>query len=282
MIDGIFKSIELAVRAVAQRCLDLAREAARIVIPGSGRRFILRMVAIARGPDRRVRIISEIQYLSKRVGPRALGIRVRSRTSRIGRAILGHSLDWLTGAVLRLAVRWAPKLSARRLARGECRTLWGVTPILTLPLKARADRLLGFESKSIVYVTYVITSQFDINLRKYYIVAAGLGILPSFQRLVLAWHLLRCDVFSFFADRGLFFAKLENESTSMPMVPTFEHVRRRLRWAVGISVPIVWIRRITAHAMTMRVNGTFPSWQQAQPRWFRSVICLPTCLRPFI
>lgn len=210
MNNGIFKSIELAVHDVARRCVELARKIARVVIPGFGRRFILRMVSIAREPDRRAGILNEVRYIGGRVrylfsraGLRALGIRVRNLTSRVGRAVLGPFLDWLSRIALRYAVRWAPRLSAKRLARGECRTLWGVTPILTLPLKARADRLLGFESKSIVYVTYVITSQFDINLRKYYVVAAGLGLLPSFQRVVLAWHLLRCDVFNFFADRGL-------------------------------------------------------------------------------
>ncbi len=52
-------------------------------------------------------------------------------------------------------------------------------------------------------MTYVITSQFDINLWKFYIIASGLGLLPAFQRFVLAWALLRYDVFHCFADRGL-------------------------------------------------------------------------------
>jgi hypothetical protein len=87
--------------------------------------------------------------------------------------------------------------------RGELRSLWGVTPILTLPLKARADRELGFRSNSLVYVTYVTTSGFDINLQRSYLFASSLGLAPAFQRLVLAWALVRYDVFHFFADRGL-------------------------------------------------------------------------------
>jgi glycosyltransferase involved in cell wall biosynthesis len=109
----------------------------------------------------------------------------------------------LSNFALFYAIRLGPKLSASRLARGRPRSLWGVTPILTLALKARADRQLGFRSRSLVYVTYVTTSQFDINLRKSYVVAYGLGLLPAFQRFVLAWALMRYDVFHCFADWGL-------------------------------------------------------------------------------
>ncbi|WP_271613721.1 glycosyltransferase [Bradyrhizobium sp. CCBAU 51627] len=81
--------------------------------------------------------------------------------------------------------------------------MWGTTPILTLPLKARADRVLGFCSSSLVYGTYVITSAFDINLERPFTRALRWGQSASYQRLVLAWALLRFDVFHFFADRGL-------------------------------------------------------------------------------
>jgi hypothetical protein len=111
--------------------------------------------------------------------------------------------DRLSNLALVCALRLGPQLSVARLARGKPRSLWGVTPILTLPLKAKADRKLGFDSASLVYVTYVITSQFDINLSKPYVVASRLGLLPAFQRTVLAWALLRYDVFHCFADWGL-------------------------------------------------------------------------------
>ena len=35
--------------------------------------------------------------------------------------------------------------------------MWGVTPILTLPLLARCDRLLGLRSESLVFTTYYTT-----------------------------------------------------------------------------------------------------------------------------
>lgn len=192
-----------------RRCHGLASRVTVAVVPASIRWFASRVVSVAQNPDP-VRVANGLRYIGRRarrrlsrVGVRAVAIRVRNSVSRVGRVVLGTFFDGPSKAILRLAVWWAPKLSAKRLARGQCRTLWGVTPILTLPLKARADSLLGFESKSIVYVTYIVTSQFDINLRKYYLIAAGLGILPTFQRLVLAWHILRCDVFNYFADRGL-------------------------------------------------------------------------------
>ncbi|MFM9975742.1 MAG: glycosyltransferase [Beijerinckiaceae bacterium] len=95
--------------------------------------------------------------------------------------------------------------SRARLEKGRPRSLWGVTPILTLPLKARADRLLGFRSHSLVFVTYHITKNFDFNLRilvngvaKYWPLAS-----PALDRLILAWALARYDVFHYFYDRGL-------------------------------------------------------------------------------
>ena len=48
----------------------------------------------------------------------------------------------------------------RRLKRGRVRSLWGCTPILTLPMKSRADRLLGFVSHSLVFTTYGIFRNF--------------------------------------------------------------------------------------------------------------------------
>lgn len=121
--------------------------------------------------------------------------------------LLGSGSDWLSRKLLLAAIRHGKTFSDARTSRGELRTLWGVTPILTLPLKARADRALGFHSTSLVYTTYVITSAFDINLRKPYVLASGLGLLPAFQRLVLAWALMRYDVFHTFADRGLLDSK---------------------------------------------------------------------------
>ncbi|MCC8980670.1 glycosyltransferase [Bradyrhizobium acaciae] len=122
---------------------------------------------------------------------------------RMLRSFAARSATALSRGILRLAVYAAPGFGAVRLWRGQPRTLWGVTPILTLDLKARADRVLGFRSASLVYATYVITSRFDLNLQRPYLLALRHGLGPAFQRVVLAWALIRYDVFHFFADRGL-------------------------------------------------------------------------------
>jgi len=85
------------------------------------------------------------------------------------------------------------------------RSLWGATPILTLPLKSKASTLLGFESCSLVFETYYITQGFDLNLRRVANGAARLGPWAAavVDRLILSWALLRFDVFHYFFDRGL-------------------------------------------------------------------------------
>jgi glycosyltransferase involved in cell wall biosynthesis len=115
------------------------------------------------------------------------------------------TVDRLSLIAVDLAARLGATLTARRIARGEPASLWGITPILTLPLKARCDRLLGFRSNSLVYTTYVITSAFDINLSLLARVVHRLAprYVLVLHRLVLAWALVRYDIFHFFADRGI-------------------------------------------------------------------------------
>jgi glycosyltransferase involved in cell wall biosynthesis len=118
---------------------------------------------------------------------------------------LAPSVTSLAGLILDRAVRNGPEKSRRRLEAGKGRTLWGVTPILTLPLKARADRLLGFESHSLVFVTYYITRNFDFNLRRLVNGVAKYAprLSPALEKLILAWAISRYDVFHYFYDRGL-------------------------------------------------------------------------------
>lgn len=107
--------------------------------------------------------------------------------------------------MLWLIVPLARWLGQKRIAQGRPRALWGVTPILTLPLKARATRLLGIHSTSVVFETYFITQDFDLNLRRLANGAARLGSFAgaTMDRLILIWALLRFDVFHYFFDRGL-------------------------------------------------------------------------------
>lgn len=113
--------------------------------------------------------------------------------------------DRLSHALLRWAIRRGRANTARRYARGIPASVWGVTPILTLPLKAECDRRLGFRAETIVWQTYRITQDFTLNLRR----VAGLTgrisprLLPAMSRAILALALLRYDVFHYFHDRGL-------------------------------------------------------------------------------
>lgn len=114
----------------------------------------------------------------------------------------------LSGAALRMSIFVGRQLTRRRLAIGRPRSLWGVTPILTLPLKARCDRALGISSESFVLKNYHVTNAFDWNLKR----LAEKGPVARFPlarfkvsllRLFLSWALLRYDIFHYFADRGV-------------------------------------------------------------------------------
>jgi glycosyltransferase involved in cell wall biosynthesis len=106
-------------------------------------------------------------------------------------------------AILRIFVR-------RRRSKGEpvVRSLWAGTPILTLPVKARAERLLGVQADTLVYDTFFITHDFTFNLAPVMRAIRWSGPLRgSIRRLikygVFAWACIRYDRFHFFFDRGL-------------------------------------------------------------------------------
>lgn len=111
---------------------------------------------------------------------------------------------WLADRILDGAVVLGRALSARRIAKGKIRTLWGVTPIVTLPAKAACDKALGFSSETVVNTTYYITKAFSLNLRLVYAIGNRLRIPGVMERLILAVALLRYDIFHYYNDRGLF------------------------------------------------------------------------------
>ena len=108
--------------------------------------------------------------------------------------------------VFNAVARRARAATERRIARGIIRTIWASTPIITLPVLARCDRLLGFRSSSLVFNTYYITRSFDINLILFegaLRLTRSRFCLSIFRHLVFAWALLRFDVFHYFYDRGI-------------------------------------------------------------------------------
>src|SRR5690349_14348703 len=104
----------------------------------------------------------------------------------------------ITKCMVAFIVRRARAATERRVAMGIVRTLWASTPILTLPILARCDRLLGFRSSSLVFNTYYVTRAFDINL---ILLEGALRLtrsrkcLSAFRHVVFAWALLRFDIF---------------------------------------------------------------------------------------
>ncbi len=128
---------------------------------------------------------------------------MNSAISRL-RSLPRHFVEHLSRWFLSVCVVLGRQLTARRIAAGRPRTMWGITPIVTLPLKAKCDEALGFRSESVVFETYYITRNFTWNLRFW---ARVFNRWPSASRsgyrLLLAIALLRYDVFHTFADRGI-------------------------------------------------------------------------------
>jgi hypothetical protein len=106
-----------------------------------------------------------------------------------------------TGMVLR-AARPVIHLLTRSPRKGVRRSLWAGTPILTMPVKAKAERLLGVQADTLVYQTYYITSDFNYDLSRWNCGPAAWRafLLPL---LVLLWAALKYQRFHFFCDRGI-------------------------------------------------------------------------------
>jgi hypothetical protein len=120
------------------------------------------------------------------------------------RTLPGRLLERASSALLETCIRRARITGERRAAKDQLRTLWGITPILTLPLKAHCDRALGFGSETLVFTTYYTTRNFTWNLRWLLRLSR---LLPRSERalcrIILALALLRYDIFHVFADRGI-------------------------------------------------------------------------------
>ena len=147
-------------------------------------------------------------------------ISVASRTQRRLSDVVVRIADRLADRLLSLAAMLGKRATRRRLAIGCPRTLWGVTPLLTLPLKARCDRMLGLESDSLAFITYHVSTNFDINLSKptEFITRRWPIILHVWCKLVLAWALLNYDVFHYFYDRGILIPDYPTESDQKLMI----------------------------------------------------------------
>ena len=117
---------------------------------------------------------------------------------------VGVIFDYLISEpALVAAVRLGRRMSALRRKEDKIRTLWGVTPILTLPLKAKCDRALGFASDSLVLTNYHIANNFTWNLKWTRFLIHNSTLQGAVLKLILAIVILRYDVIHYFADRGI-------------------------------------------------------------------------------
>lgn len=91
------------------------------------------------------------------------------------------------------------RLVPRRRDR-PVRSLWAGNPILTLPIKAASERLLGVEAETLVDTTYHITDRFDHDIERWRS-RPIVGKLVPF--VVFVWACARFDRLHFFCDRGL-------------------------------------------------------------------------------
>lgn len=126
-----------------------------------------------------------------------------------------------------LAILLAPPLRALRkwFFPGAPRSLWGGTPIINMAINARAERLLGVRSESIVQETYFITQAFDRDYSR-------LRAIPVAGHLVpLALFLYACiaaDRLHFYCDRGF-----------LPQRERFTFDFRELRVYRRLGIPVL-------------------------------------------
>ncbi len=95
-----------------------------------------------------------------------------------------------------------PLSRARRWRRRPPRVLWGPVPIPNIVYSARADRLAGFVSRTLVYAPYRISERESFDH-----VFDRIARVPGFRRFTpyaaFLWAAGRADIYGFFFDGGL-------------------------------------------------------------------------------
>ncbi len=150
--------------------------------------------------------------LAFRHAPGAKGLLrlLRNRKALRHKSRAPRSPRWFFFASALIAIRISavvliPFFAWCRAKLGVRRSLWGVTPILTLPLLARCDRLLGHAAETLVLARYHITDAFDWDLstQQRWIVGKFPDCYPLWAECVFLFALMRFDVFHYFYDRGI-------------------------------------------------------------------------------
>lgn len=99
-----------------------------------------------------------------------------------------------------LAVALVPVRAVRRALSRRMRSLWTGSPIITIGVNARAERMLGCDASSLVLQTYYITQAFDRDLSRWRRLPLLGGLLPY---AVFVWACVTTDRLHFFCDQGL-------------------------------------------------------------------------------
>jgi hypothetical protein len=119
---------------------------------------------------------------------------------RILKSVRRAAFETAFFAARALALALYPVRTARRLLFRHTRSLWSGTPILTMPIKCRAERMLGVDARTLVFSTYYITDAFDYDLSR-------LSAVPVLGRLlplaVFVWACVMMDRLHFYCDRGI-------------------------------------------------------------------------------
>ena len=84
--------------------------------------------------------------------------------------------------------------------RHSSRSIWAGTPILTLPVLAQGERMLGVDSSTLVYETYFLSDAFDYNLSRWFAVPI---VRLTFPYAIFLWACWKFQRFHFFCDTGL-------------------------------------------------------------------------------
>jgi hypothetical protein len=137
------------------------------------------------------------------------------------------------------------RLLGRRLLGLKPAVLWGPTPILTIAESSAILRRLGYPSTTLVFTTYYIADDFDINLKS--LVAEDPAVSYWLPNVLFLWALLKFDIFHFFYDGGVW--------SGMKIVP-------QAKW---LELPLLRLagKRIiaSAYGADVRVKGLNEAWQ---------------------
>jgi hypothetical protein len=132
------------------------------------------------------------------------GVDVMLRSEPDSKTILSEALKierlmksaWWQG-VLDVLVSDAREVTRLRGTRGHLRSLWGVTPIVSLKHAVSANRIAGLDSESLVFSVYRVTKSFDLDLSRHLemLLQRDPSLQNAFYWTVLLWALLSYDIF---------------------------------------------------------------------------------------